>query len=62
MLAGAVNIAAQDVCPDATVGHGELPTDPLTVGLVLLALDIEPLDSAPGSDRCAEIRASAFNS
>ena len=62
VFGGAVNIAAQDVCPDATVAHGELPTDPLTVGLVLLALDIEPLNRAPSSDRCAEIRASALSS
>jgi triacylglycerol lipase len=56
-LSGAVNIAVQDVCPDSHVGHGELPTDPATVGLVLLALDGAPLDAAPSSSQCADIRA-----
>lgn len=34
-LPGAENVAVQDVCTDARVGHGELPTDPAVTGLVL---------------------------
>jgi len=56
-LAGAVNIAAQDVCQDARVGHGQLLTDPLTVGLLVLALGVEPLEAVPSRVRCAEVRA-----
>jgi len=58
-LVGAVNIAAQDVCADSRVPHGQLPTDPLTVGLLLLALDVEPLDAAPSTERCQAVRAIA---
>lgn len=56
-LAGAVNVVLQDVCPGVAVTHGELPTNPLPVGIVLLALDLEPLGAAPDSARCAEVTA-----
>jgi alpha-beta hydrolase superfamily lysophospholipase len=42
-LPGATNVAVQDVCPGAVVGHGDLPTDPGVAGLVLGALDIAPI-------------------
>jgi triacylglycerol lipase len=55
-LDGAVNVKVQDVCPDARIGHDELTSDALVVGLVLLALDVEPLDAAPGVAKCASLR------
>ena len=57
-LDGAVNVKVQDVCPDARIGHGQLISDPLVIGLVLLALDVEPLATVPGPARCAELRES----
>jgi triacylglycerol lipase len=38
VLEGATNVRVQDVCPNATPGHSELITDPLSIGLVLHAL------------------------
>lgn len=47
-LAGAVNVAIQQVCPGAVVGHAQLPTDPAVTGLVLRALtEAAPLDRVP---------------
>lgn len=46
-LPGATNLAVQDVCPGAVVGHGDLPTDPGVAVLVLGALGPGPLDPAP---------------
>lgn len=57
ILDGAVNVRVQDVCGDAQISHGQLPTDPLVVGLVALAVGIEPLDEPPDAARCEEIRA-----
>lgn len=37
-LAGAVNVPLQSVCPGAVIGHGQLPTAPLVVGIVLRTL------------------------
>ena len=34
-LPGARNVAVQEICPDAAVAHGDLPTDPVVAGLVL---------------------------
>jgi len=56
-LDGAVNVRAQDVCSDAEIGHGQLPTDPLVVGLVVLAIGVEPLDEVPDAALCDELRA-----
>ncbi len=42
-LPGAVNVAVQDVCPGAVVGHGGLPVDRSVAGLVLDALGPGPL-------------------
>ena len=55
-LDGAVNIELQLVCADAQVAHGQLPTDPLTVALVTLALAVEPLEVAPPASDCALLR------
>ncbi|CAA9226050.1 MAG: lipase, class 2 [uncultured Blastococcus sp.] len=37
-LDGAVNVPVQSVCPDARIGHGDLPVNPLVQGMVLAAL------------------------
>jgi hypothetical protein len=37
-LPGAVNVPLQSVCPGVTIGHGQLPTSPLVVGIVLRTL------------------------
>ncbi|HEU4423073.1 MAG TPA: lipase [Pilimelia sp.] len=55
-LDGAVNVPIQSVCPDARIAHGQLPTDPLVMALVLRALGSAPL--AVPSD-CAALRAAA---
>jgi triacylglycerol lipase len=54
-LAGAVNVVAQAVCPDATISHGQLPTDPLITGIVLRAIGPAPL-TAPTAVDCAALR------
>ena len=54
-LAGAVNVVAQRVCPDATISHGQLPTDPLITGIVLRAIGAGPL-TAPTAADCATLR------
>lgn len=56
-LAGAVNVELQMVCADAQVTHGQLPTDPLAVAVVLQALGVPPLLEAPGPADCAGLRA-----
>lgn len=55
-LAGAVNVELQAVCSGARVAHGQLPTDPLVIGLVLRALGTEPLRE-PDSSECGSLRA-----
>jgi triacylglycerol lipase len=37
-LTGAVNVPLQSICPGASIGHGQLPTAPLVVGIVLRTL------------------------
>jgi triacylglycerol lipase len=56
-LRGAVNIELQLVCPDAQVTHGQLPRDPLTIGLVEQALRGSGLRAAPPLAQCAQLRA-----
>jgi triacylglycerol lipase len=56
-LSGAVDVELQQVCRDARVSHGQLPTDPLTIGLVLRALDGAGLGAAPAPSECAALRA-----
>lgn len=37
-LPGAINLPLQQICPGASVDHGQLPTDPRVIGLVLASL------------------------
>jgi triacylglycerol lipase len=37
-LPGAVNVPLQSICPGVTIQHGQLPTAPLVVGIVLRTL------------------------
>jgi triacylglycerol lipase len=55
-LAGALDVALQDVCPGVQVTHGELPTTPLVAGLVLDSLGAGPLPS-PGPAECGPLQA-----
>ncbi len=55
-LPGAVNVPLQSVCPGTDIQHGQLPTAPLVVGLVLRALaGTGATAPAPGS--CASLEA-----
>ena len=55
-LEGAANLRVQDVCPSARLGHGELVTDPLALGLVVEAL-AGTLPQRPGAGDCAALQA-----
>jgi triacylglycerol lipase len=55
-LEGAANIRVQDVCPSARLGHGDLVTSPLALGLVVEAL-AGTLPDPPGTGDCAGLRA-----
>jgi triacylglycerol lipase len=55
-LDGAANIRVQDVCPSARLGHGDLVTSPLALGLVVEALE-GTLPERPGAGDCAALRA-----
>jgi triacylglycerol lipase len=49
-LPGAVNVPLQSICPGASIGHGQLPTDPLVVGIVLRTLRSTALATPHPSD------------
>ena len=55
-LDGAANIAVQDVCPSARLGHGDLVLNPLALGLVVEAL-AGTLPDPPGAGDCAAVTA-----
>lgn len=55
-LPGSVDVSVQSVCPDEQVSHGQLPTDPAVVGMVLRALGTAPL-TPPAPSQCAALRA-----
>ncbi len=57
-LAGAVNVPLQSVCAGAVIQHGQLPSDPLVIGIVLRAVGPAPLTAATPAD-CASLRALA---
>lgn len=50
-LAGAVNVVVQDLCPDATTSHSELPGDPVVLDTLRAALSRESPKS-PGEVSC----------
>jgi triacylglycerol lipase len=54
-LPGTDAVRLQDVCSDATITHSRLPSDPLSVGLVLRALGTGPLPTAD-ADQCDALR------
>lgn len=49
-LAGAVNVPLQSVCPGVLIEHGQLPTSPLVIGIVLQALGTGPLIAPTRAD------------
>ncbi|RBY85552.1 alpha/beta fold hydrolase [Blastococcus sp. TF02A-30] len=54
-LDGALNLVLQSVCSDAQVSHAQLPTDPLTQGVVVEQLSAdEPVELGP--EDCAHLR------
>ena len=53
-LAGAVNVPLQSVCPGADIQHGQLPTAPLVVGIVLRELSGSGV-SGPAPGACASL-------
>lgn len=54
-LPGAVNVPLQSVCPGVTIGHGQLPTAPLVVGIVLRTLRSTTV-AAPGPSDCQALQ------
>jgi triacylglycerol lipase len=55
-LPGAVNVPLQSVCPGLDVQHGQLPTAPVVVGLILRALTSDRV-TAPAPGDCAAMTA-----
>jgi triacylglycerol lipase len=55
-LSGAVNVPLQSICPGVNIQHGQLPTAPLVVGLVLHTLATNRI-TAPGPGACAALEA-----
>ncbi len=53
-LDGAVNVQVQSVCPGSTPGHGDLPRDPMVLGLIVRALRGE-LVATPGPAACQRL-------
>jgi triacylglycerol esterase/lipase EstA (alpha/beta hydrolase family) len=56
VLDGATNIRVQDVCPSARLGHGDLISSPLALGLVVEAL-AGTLPDPPAAGDCANLQA-----
>jgi triacylglycerol lipase len=57
-LKGALNVSLQSVCAKNRTGHTQLLSDPLVVGLILKALAVEPLSTAPTKAECGSLRTS----
>jgi triacylglycerol lipase len=53
-LPGAVNVPLQSICPGVTIGHGQLPTSPLVVGIVLRTLRASA-PAPPGPADCRSL-------
>lgn len=49
-LSGAVNVRLQDLCPQAVVSHGQLPTDPRVTALVFRGVAAAPLTPPTGCE------------
>ncbi|HZA39592.1 MAG TPA: alpha/beta fold hydrolase [Actinomycetota bacterium] len=63
VLSGADNILVQHVCPQARLGHGDLSSDPLAIGLVLWVLHQDEESPGPSDcERIIELGAGALNS
>ncbi len=56
ILEGATNVLLQDVCSDAVISHGDLPTSPLVEGIVLRELSAQPVFTPTAAD-CDSLRA-----
>lgn len=56
-LTGAVNVAAQQVCPGDMIAHSRLPTDAEVAGMVIEAFAGPPLTRAPSRSDCARLQA-----
>jgi triacylglycerol esterase/lipase EstA (alpha/beta hydrolase family) len=54
-LPGAVNVPLQSICPGVSIGHGQLPTAPLVVGIVLRTLGSTAL-TPPHSGDCRSLQ------
>jgi triacylglycerol lipase len=50
-LPGAINVPLQSICPGVSIQHGQLPDNPLVIGIVLRALASAQL-SAPSQADC----------
>ena len=48
-LSGAVNLTVQSVCPGDRAEHGDLPSDPVVIGLLRTALGTGPARPPPSS-------------
>ena len=55
-LPGAVNVPLQSVCPGVRIQHGQLPTAPLVVGIVLRELRSVTV-TAPAASQCRSLQA-----
>ena len=53
-LNGALNIKIQEVCPDSTIGHGEMVREPAVVGLIVETLSGR-LTGIPEPARCSAL-------
>jgi pimeloyl-ACP methyl ester carboxylesterase len=53
-LPGAINVPLQSICPGVSIQHGQLPDNPLVIGIVLRALAGDHL-SAPSADACRAV-------
>ena len=60
-LTGAVNVPLQSICPGAAIQHGQLPTAPLVVGIVLRTLSSARL-TAPRPSDCQALQALGVSS
>ena len=51
-----MNVPLQSICPGVSIGHGQLPTAPLVVGIVLHALHSSALTPPRPAD-CRSLQA-----